>query len=154
MKFQPTNQSGSYVGLEDRLRTTRILWVLSVMTTGLYALCSAIVLKANYDLKAGGYDNPSLLSTLTAASLVSVSVSFVVRRRFHMRAVKLLDPALMQKGFVLAAILCALPGVFALCGLTFTFNLGAYLLFALGALGQALHFPRRDQLAAAYWRGF
>ena len=39
-------------------------------------------------------------------------------------------------------------------GLFVTHNRYAYALLALGALGQLLHFPRRDQLTAAYRKGW
>jgi len=37
-------------------------------------------------------------------------------------------------------------------GLFVTWNIYAYALFALGALGIALHFPRRDDVAATYYK--
>lgn len=151
--YQITKQPLFYVRLESRLRATRILWAVSMLTTVVYALFFVVPLRLAYDLKASD-DNSSLLSTLTAISLVSVSVSFVLRRRFYKRAVERGEPVRLQKGFAYAFLLCWIPSVLGLLGLTCTFNVETFLLSALGLLGQALHFPRRDQLAATYWRGF
>lgn len=153
MMYQITKQPLFFVSFESRLRATRILWAVSMLTTGLYALSSVVTLQMQYGFNAS-FDDPSLLSTLTAVSLVSVSFSFVIRQRFYKRAVERGEPGRLQKGFVFAFLLCWIPALLGLFGQALTLSMEAYLLYALGALGQALHFPRRDQLAATYWRGF
>lgn len=153
MMYQITKQPMFFVSLESRLRATRILWAVSMLTTVLYALLSVGLLRLQYGLNASD-DNSSLLSTLTALSLVSVSVSFVLRQRFYRRAVERGEPGRLQKGFVYAFLLCWFPVVLGLFGQAVTLSMETYILYALGVLGQALHFPRRDQMVATYWRGF
>ena len=64
------------------------------------------------------------------------------------------QPAKFQTGFIIATALCEAAGLLGFVGIFVTHNREAYLLFAIGALGLLLHFPRRDQLAAAYRKGF
>ncbi len=58
----------------------------------------------------------------------------------------------MQTGFIIAMALCESAVLFGLVGVFMTWNNYAYLLFALGALGEVLHFPRREQLMSAYYK--
>jgi F0F1-type ATP synthase membrane subunit c/vacuolar-type H+-ATPase subunit K len=146
------NQSGDAAGLEVRLRTLRILWVVFLMTVGLYVLVTVFARPSADALAEGGRDNPTLLMALAAAGLSTVAVSFVLKGRFYARAAERSDPAQFQQGFILAVVLCEMCVLFGLVGLFITWNSYAYALFALGALGIALHFPRRDEVAAAYYK--
>ena len=58
----------------------------------------------------------------------------------------------MQTGFILAMVLCEVAALMGLAALFVTLSNYAYLLFALGALGQALHFPRREEVMSAYYK--
>jgi hypothetical protein len=56
----------------------------------------------------------------------------------------------MQAGFTVVMALCESAVLFGLVGVFVTRNDAAYLLFALGALGMLLHFPRREQVESAF----
>ena len=56
----------------------------------------------------------------------------------------------MQAGFILALALCEVAALMGMVALFVTLSKYAYLLFALGALGMLLHFPRREQVEAAF----
>jgi hypothetical protein len=59
---------------------------------------------------------------------------------------------MLQQGLILAFVFCEVAALFGLMGLFVTGNRYAYALLALGALAIALHFPRRGQLLAAYFK--
>jgi F0F1-type ATP synthase membrane subunit c/vacuolar-type H+-ATPase subunit K len=145
-------QSGADAGLEVRLRTLRILWGIFLTTVGLYVLVTVFARPSEEVLREGGRDNPALLMILAVAGLSTVSISFVVKRHFYGRAAERQDPAVFHQGFILAIVLCETAVLFGLVGLFITWNTYAYLLFVLGALGMLLHFPRREQLLAAYFK--
>ncbi|MFL6256768.1 MAG: hypothetical protein ACJ74T_17315, partial [Pyrinomonadaceae bacterium] len=90
---------------------------------------------------------------LGALALVLVAVSFVVRGFFYGLAARQQQPMLVQGGFILSMALCEAGVLMGLVGVFVTRNDAAYLLFALGALGMLLHFPRREQLEATYRKG-
>lgn len=149
MMNQPTKQSGAETGLEARLRTMRIIWGAFLLSIGLYALVAYVNLSGR-DAASEGTDNPILLAAFAVLAFIAVSVSFVLKRHFHKHAVERGEPERFQTGFILAIFFCEFSALLGMAGLFVTLNRAGYLLLALGALGQLLHFPSREQLAAAY----
>ena len=152
MMNRPANQSGAGAGLELRLRTMRILWGAFLMTIVLYVLITVFAVPWK-DAGEEGRDNPTLLLAFAVMGFMSVAASFVFKRHFYAHAVEESDPAKFQTGFIIAEALCECAVLLGLMGLFITLNKYAYALFALGALGQLLHFPGREQLAATYKKG-
>lgn len=146
------NQPGAGAGLDARLRVIRILWGAFLMSIGLYVLLCVFVAPPREAGEDAG--NETMLAVLAATALVSVALSFLIKGRFYRRAAERGEPEQAQIGFIVALALCEVAALFGLVGLFVTQNKYAYLLFALGALGQLLHFPRRDELAAAYRKGW
>lgn len=146
------NQSGADAGLEVRLRTLRILWAVFLTTVGLYVLVTISARPSADELAEGGRDNPALLMALAVAGLSTVAISFVLKGRFYARAAERGDPAQLQQGFIIAVVLCETCVLLGMVGLFVTWNSYAYALFVLGALGIALHFPRREDVAATYYK--
>lgn len=152
MMQQPTGRRGRGAGFEVRLRTLRILWAAFLATIGLYVLVMRFT-AGSRDAAEEGAGNPTLLAAFAALALASVAASFVLKRVFYARAAERGEPAQFQTGFIIALALCESAALFGMVGLFVTLNRYAYALLALGALGQLLHFPRRDQLAAVYRKG-
>ena len=152
MMNRPSNQSGTGMGLETRLRTLRILCVAFLMNIGLIALFGFFSLRSR-DAAEKGADNPTMLAAMAVVACLSVAVSFLIKGRFYAQAAVRGEPTRAHQGFIIAVALCEVSALLGLVGLLVTLNKYAYLLFALGALGQMLHFPRRDELAAAYRKG-
>ena len=148
-----TNQSGEERGFEARLRTMRILWGSYLASIFAYVLITVLILRPDAAAEEGA-DNPTMLAALAAVGLTSVAVSFLIKGRFYAQATEQGNPAKFQTGFVIAALLCDIAGLLGFVAFFVTRNRDAYLLFAIGAAGLLLHFPRREQLAAAYQKGF
>jgi F0F1-type ATP synthase membrane subunit c/vacuolar-type H+-ATPase subunit K len=146
-----TNQPGAGpdAGPDIRLRTMRILWVVFLITIGLF------ILVAGVSRPEGGPEGegvPPLLYALGALALSSVAASFVLKSSLYKRAAERQEPAQLQTGFIIALVLCESAVLFGLVGLFITRCDYAYALFALGALGEALHFPRRAEVLSAYYK--
>ena len=146
-----TNQpaAGPDAGPEVRLRTMRILWVMFLITIGLFFLV-AYLGRPEADAEVEGV--PPLLYVLGALGLASIAASFVLKSNFYRRAAEQQSPQKLQEGFIVALVLCEMCVLFGLVGLFSTQCDYAYALFALGALGELLHFPRREQLLSAYYK--
>ena len=147
-----SNRPVKDAGPDTRLRTMRIFWAVFLITIGLFVLMSRLV---RTDPRMGAEtarDNPTLLYVLAAAALTSVVASFVLKAGFYKRGAERQQPAQVHKGFVLAMVLCEAAVIMGHVGLIVTWNDYAYLLFALGAVGELLHFPSRDQVLSAYPR--
>jgi F0F1-type ATP synthase membrane subunit c/vacuolar-type H+-ATPase subunit K len=154
MMNQPTSQPAADGGLDARLRTMRILWAVFLITIGLYALVTVFARPSQeVVLERRGEDNQTMLVALGALGLSLVILSFVVKRIYYRKAAEQQSPPQFQTGFIIAEVLCESCVLFGLVALFVTWNDYAYALFVLGALGQLLHFPRRDELAAAYRKG-
>jgi hypothetical protein len=60
---------------------------------------------------------------------------------------------MVQKGLVIACAMCEVAAVLGLLQRFITGGNGFYLLFFVAVIGIALHFPRREQLEAASYKG-
>jgi F0F1-type ATP synthase membrane subunit c/vacuolar-type H+-ATPase subunit K len=144
-----SNQPGADPGPEGRLRVMRILWVVFLVNIGLFVvLCQ--VAAPDRDEPAVGV--PTLLLVLLALGFSTVAASFLVKPGFYRRAAERHEPAHLQTGFILALALCEAAALLGVVAVFVTSSGYAYLLFALGALGQAAHFPTREQVMSAYFK--
>ncbi|MET0649267.1 MAG: hypothetical protein ABW208_21875 [Pyrinomonadaceae bacterium] len=136
-------------GPEVYLRTMRILWVSFLICVGLFFLVTWLTRPSELpdELDRGGHP---LLYVLAGLALSSVGASFLAKAGFYRRAAEQQQPVLVQAGFTLATALCEAGVLMGLVGVFVTRNDAAYLLFVLGALGMLLHFPRREQVEAAF----
>ena len=143
-----TNQPGGEHGPEARLRTMRILWAAFLMNVGLLALVTCFGAPDE-----GGVEGvPPLLYGLAAAALSAVVASIALKASFFRRAAERREPARMQTGFIVALALCESAALLGMVGVFVTLCDYSYALFALGALGMLLHFPRRDEVFAPYYK--
>jgi F0F1-type ATP synthase membrane subunit c/vacuolar-type H+-ATPase subunit K len=149
---QPVDRPSAGTGVEAHLRVLRILWAALLTTIVVYALIAFFLLRGR-DAAAEGADNPTLLAAFAVMGFAAVAASFVLKRHFYAHAAERREPSRLQTGFIFALAFCEMAALLGFVGLLVTMNRYSYALLALGALGQLLHFPRRDQLAAAYGKG-
>lgn len=153
MMNRQSNQPGANAALEARLRVMRILWGAFLMSIVVYVLVTVFAAPWK-DAGEEGRDDPTLLSAFAVIGFLLVAASFVLKRHFYGHATGQGSPDKFQIGFIVAEAFCEFAVLLGMVGLFVTANKYAYALFVLGALGQLLHFPRRDELAAAYRKGF
>ncbi len=144
------SRTGADTGLDARLRAMRIVWAAQLATVGVCVIFSRFARSDKPgSLPEGFKEIAPLLYTLAAMGLAAVVASFVLKSVYYRRAAERQQPAQAQTGFVLALAMCEGCVVFGLMGLFVTWNDYAYLLFALGALGMLLHFPRRGEVLSS-----
>jgi F0F1-type ATP synthase membrane subunit c/vacuolar-type H+-ATPase subunit K len=137
-------------GPEGRLRVMRILWAVFLVNVGLFVVVCKVATADSPADASGGV--PPLLLVLAALSLAAVAVSFPVKAAFYRRAAERQEPGRLQTGFIIALVLCEVAALLGVVAVFVTLNDYSYLLFALGALGEALHFPTREQVLSAYFK--
>jgi hypothetical protein len=152
MMNRPAADAGPDSGPNARLRTLRILWVVFLINIGLFVLICRVAAPTYDETAVGDGGLPTLLLALFALGFSAVAASFFVKPGFYRRAAERQEPAQLQTGFVLALVLCETAALFGVVGVFVTRSDYAYVLFALGALGQLLHFPRREQVLSAYYK--
>ena len=145
MMNRPTTVAGS----EVHLRTLRILWGAFLICVALFVLVTWVTRPSELPDELGRGVHP-LLYALAALAVSAVAASFPVKAALYRRAAEHRQPALTQAGLTVAMALCESAVLFGLVGVFVTRNDAAYLLFALGAVGMLLHFPRREQVEAAF----
>jgi F0F1-type ATP synthase membrane subunit c/vacuolar-type H+-ATPase subunit K len=150
MMNRPSAGGGTDPGPEVRLRVVRMLWAIFLVTVFNFALIGWFARPEPDAAEAAAL--PPLLYGLAAAGLASVAASFPVKSAFYRRAAERREPAQIQTGFIIAIVLCEVAALLGLLGLFTTRSDYAFALFALAALGEALHFPRREDVLAAYYK--
>ncbi len=149
--YTPRSGGQGATNPEAALRTMRILWAVFLVTIGLFVLVTRFARPSDAGAGANS-DNLVLLLVLAMLGLTSVAASFILKAGFYKRAAEQQQPAALQTGLILAMALCEAAVLFGVVGLFITWNDYAYALFALGGLGEALHFPRREQVFSAYYK--
>jgi uncharacterized protein YacL len=144
--------------IEARYKTMLVLWAALLMSQVIFVLIVFITRPKLFQFgftqpalgeRSGTGSTGALIIGFAAAAVTSVILSFAFRRRLNERAVAAQDTGLVQSGLIIALALCEASSLFGLA-LAFAFEYQYFFLWiALGILGMALHFPKRDELYAA-----
>ena len=149
MMNRPATGGGEEQGPNARLTMLRILWAVFLVTIFNFALLGWFT---RPEPDAGAEGVPPLLYALAAGALASVAASFVVKPVFYRRAAERQEPARLQTGFIVAMVFCEVAALLGLVGLFTTRCDYAFALLGVAALGEALHFPRREEVLAVYYK--
>jgi hypothetical protein len=152
--YRPTSRrpGAAPANPEAQLRVMRVLWEVFLLCISMFVLVTYFGRPSADAIAERRQDNPTLLLVLAALGLSLVVASFVLKAGFYRRAAEQQQPAVLQRGFILALVLCETAALMGLIGLFATWNDYAYGLLALGALGEALHLPRREQVMPAHFK--
>ena len=135
--------------LDKRYQTLVVLWFAMMMNIVVFFMV-ALFAAPESPTSTG---SSILMFVLAGLGTFLVVISFAIKRKLLERSVMNQDVTMVQKALVLA---CAMCEAAALLGLIERFVMGGndfYLLFFVAAVGTALHFPRREQLQAATYKG-
>ena len=119
---------------EVELRTMRVIWAVFLVAVRCSLSSCASRARTTRPSRRWTGGNMTLLM-LAAVGILSVVVSFVLKRGFLQPAAEQQKLAVFQTGFIVALALCEAAVLFGLVGVFVTWNDYAYVLFALGALG-------------------
>jgi len=144
---QTTNQNDPQ-HIELRIRTMRILWIGMVLS-----ICAYFMFTFFKGRSEGIEPNPSLSLMLVSVGLITTLISFPIKNKLLTRAVEQQQAQLVQQGYI---VTWAVTEVAALLGLLDFFLTGHrhyYILFIIAACGQLLHYPRREHVMNASFKG-
>jgi hypothetical protein len=130
-----------------RYQVLLILWTAQLMALAAFFMLAVFVFRES------SANNPMLFWILAASGLLLVAVSFAIKQKLFAQAVEKQSLALVQQGQIVAIALCEAAGLFGLLARAITGSPYFYLLFAVATLGILLHFPRREPLMAAAFKG-
>lgn len=146
MNRQPSPQE-SQQKFEMRLRTIRTLWFAMLMSVVMYYVLTLFV-----GSPENATPNNALSLTLYGAGLLLTLISFPVKNKFLARSVDEQQVQLVQTGHIIALALCEVAALFGLLDFFATGDRYYSVLFLIAAVGQLLHFPRRQQVIDASFK--
>jgi drug/metabolite transporter (DMT)-like permease len=144
MNTQPIDPKRSQTNIEARIRTVRTLWL---------ALLLSIVMYYVFTIFAGRPENLERNDTMSLALLIvgvaTVLVSFLVKKKLVNQAIEQRQTLHVQQGYLVAWVMCEVAALLGLLDFFLTSHPHFYVLFIVAALGDLLHFPRREHFELA-----
>ncbi|HEX5703359.1 MAG TPA: hypothetical protein VFX97_09200 [Pyrinomonadaceae bacterium] len=134
-------------GVEQRHRNMLIIWAGILMVIPMYLVLIWI------NSVPPDPEKTTLSLMLIGLSIVPVAISFLVKQKLLAKAADLHKLDLVQQAYVVAFVLCEAA---LLLGLITYFVTGSpyyVAAIAIGALGILLHFPRKQHLLDATFKG-
>lgn len=96
--------------------------------------------------------NPTVSLTLIVIGLLTTLISFPIKNKLLTAAVDRQQVQLVQQAYIVAWAICEVAALLGLLDFLLTGHPHYYLLFIIGAGGQLLHFPRRENLVNAAFK--
>lgn len=142
--MQPT------IDIDKRYRTQLVLWFAMIATIGVFLMFAWFLRRRGTDMVEA--TNSVFVITLFVIALLVVVASFAVKQKLLRQSFDRQDLGMVQSAQIVA---CALCEAAALMGVVVALVTGYdkfYLFMIIAAVGDLLHFPRREHLLAASFR--
>jgi len=134
--------------VEVRVRSIRILWFAMLSSVGLYYF---------FGLFNGRSENvtanPSLSLALLVAGVSTTLISFLIKAKLLTKAVEQQNLGMVQQAYIVTFAITEVAALLGLLDFFATSNRYYYVLFIIAALGLLLHFPRREHVVNAAFKG-
>jgi magnesium-transporting ATPase (P-type) len=141
---QSANQNDPQTNIELRIRTLRTLWIAMLMSIGVYFV---------FTLFKGRPENVepnnTLFLVLVVIAMATTLISIPIKNRMLSQAAEHQHVQAVQPGYIVAWALCEIAAILGVIDFFATGDRYYYVLFIIGALGQLLHFPRREHVVNA-----
>lgn len=139
--------------LEGSYRTLLILWfallVSQFMFVGMIFMIKPRLFEFGSDANLLGSASIPILGIFAMLALTNLGLSFVMKKRSYAQAVEKQEIRFVQTGLIVACAFCEAVSLLGFL-LAFAFDVPLFIIWsALGIIGTALHFPRRDDVYAA-----
>ena len=127
---------------ESRLRAARLIWIGMLASIGLYFLLGFILLREPDPRNIEATEVKVFLGPLLVMSLISVFLSFAVKKYLLARTAESRRPEAAQTATIVGFALAEAASIFGLIAVLVTGNPFSFFIIAIGAVGMLLHFPR------------
>lgn len=143
--MQSANQNDVQGNVEVRLRTMRTIWLGLFFSIGMYYVLTIFAGRPE-----GVESNDMLSLILLVIGLSTTLVSFPVKSKLLARAAEQQQVQLVQQAYIVALALTEVAALLGVLDFFVTGHRHYYLLFIIAALGELLHFPRREHVLNAW----
>lgn len=147
MNTQPINQKDPQSNVELRIRTLRTLWIALVLTVVGYYVFTLFTGRLR-DITP----NPTMSLVLLAIGVLITLISFPIKSKLLGSAIQQQQVALVQQAYIVTWALTEVPALLGMLDFYLTGHRQYYLLLIIAALGQLLHFPRREHVIDASFK--
>lgn len=134
-------------GVEQRHRNILIIWAAILMVIPMYLVLVWI------SSVPPDPEKSTLMLALTGLSIVPVATSFLVKQKLLAKAAELHKLDLVQQAYVVAFVLCEAALMLGVVTYFVTGSPYYVAAIAIGALGILFHFPRKQHLLDATYKG-
>ena len=142
-----TDQNDPQTSIDLRIRTMRTLWIGLIGSLGMYYVFTLFA-----ERKESLEPNPRLSLTLICVGMVIVLVSFLIKSKLLSKAVEQRSIGMVQQAYVVTWAITEIPALLGLLDFFLTNDRYYYVLLVISALGQLLHFPRREHVVNAAFK--
>jgi len=126
----------------------RTLWFCLLLSVGSYYVFTLIAGR-----KEGLEPNPTVSVTLLCIGVLTVLGAFLIKSKFLSKAVEQQSTGMVQQAYVMTWAITEVAGLLGLLDFFMTGDRYYYVLLIMAALGLLLHFPRREHVVNAAFRG-
>jgi hypothetical protein len=144
----PANQNDPQTNIDLRIRTMRTLWFALLVSVGSYYVFTLIATR-----KENLEPNSNLSLTLLCIGMLTVSVSFLIKSKLLSKATEQQNTGMVQQAYVMAWAITEVAALLGLLDFFLTTDRYYYVLLIIAALGLLLHFPRREHVVNAAFKG-
>jgi hypothetical protein len=144
------------LNVEEQYRTMAVVWIALLFSQLLLLVVIFFtrpeVFRFDFSKSLLG-GNAVIIGMFTLLAISNLALSFVLSKKYLNQAIAEQKPALVQTAMTVGCALCEAISLLGVA-LAFAFSYQYFFLwFALGILGTILHFPKRDNLVAASYKG-
>ena len=147
MSAQP-NPANPQVNIDLRMRTLRTLWL---------ALMLSVVFYYVFTLFKGPSEeltpNKTLSIAFVGVGLLTILISFLIKSKLISRAIDQQQVPMVQQAYIVAWAMAEVPALLGMLDYFLTGNPYYYLLMIIAIAGKLLHYPRREHVESAGFKG-
>lgn len=126
----------------------RTLWIAMVLSVGGYYFFTLVAAERSSEVSP----NSTLSLAFVVVALLTIPVSFLVRKKFLTQSVDQQRPEIVQQGYIFALAIIEVGALLGLLDLFVTGNHYYFVPMIIAASGQLLHFPQRQHLLDACFK--
>ena len=143
-----TNQNNPQTSIDLRIRTMRMVWFCLLLSVGSYYVLTLIA-----DRKEDLEPNPNLSIALICIGVAAVLVSFLIKSRLLSKAMEQQDVGMVQQAYVMAWAITEVAALLSVLDFFLANDRYYYALLIIALLGLLFHFPRREVVVNAAFKG-
>lgn len=148
MNPQSANQNNPQTNVEARVLTLRIIWMALLISVVIYYAITFFVARP-----ADVTPNPTFSIALICVAMLAILISFLVKNRLLDKAVEQHNMVGVQQAYIVAWAITEVAALLGLLDFFTTADRYHHALFLVGAVGMLFHFPRRESVVNAAFKG-